>query len=177
MFVREWMSSPAITIGSSNTAKGTLEFMEARKIRRLPVVEGDSLVGIVTKSDLLARKPKRDKSVQDVMARSVATAAPDDTLECAAQIMLQGKISGLPVVEENKVIGIITESDLFRALCAMLGIGEASARIVMTVPGDQDLLGAISSKLQGKELRSMATYRNLFQNRWEVALRVRSLER
>jgi len=176
------MSSPVVTVSPATSARAALELMTARNVRRLPAVEGERLVGIVTKSDVEAaigrdHRRGRDKSVADIMTRDVVSVAPDETLEGAAQNMLQRRISGLPVLEAEGVVGIITESDLFRALCAMLGIGEPSARIVMSVPDSDDLLQALAVKTQGLELRSMATYRNLFQNRWEVALRVRSTER
>lgn len=175
MFVRNFMSTPPIVVEPTTSARGALDLMVDRKIRRLPVVEGDRLVGILTKSDI-ERQRWKGKAVGDLMTRDPLTVEPDETLEKAAHLMLERKISGLPVVA-GAIVGIITESDLFRALCAMLGIGEPSARIVMTVPEGGNLLEAISSRAEGLDLRSVATYRNLFENRWEVMLRVRSSEK
>jgi acetoin utilization protein AcuB len=172
MFVRNWMSAPPVTIPRTVPVQAALAFMEKRRIRRLPVVENDRLVGIVTKSDLSSARGK-ELAVEDVMAKRPISVAPDETLERAAQLMLQKKISGLPVVEDKKLVGIITESDVFRALCEILGLSEAGARVVLTVPESGDLLGTIGSRLNGLALRSLATYHNSAAGRWEVVIRVR----
>jgi acetoin utilization protein AcuB len=102
--------------------------MTDSKIRRLPVVKNDRLVGIVTRGDVREAEPSDATSltiwemnylfsklkVRDVMTRNPVTVAPDATIAHVAQLMLERKISSLPVVENEKVIGIITESDIFR---------------------------------------------------------------
>ena len=111
----------------------------------------------------------------EIMTREVVTVRPDTPVREIARLLNRGDISGVPVVDEaGAVVGIITESDLFRALCSMLGIGEPSARIVLTLPDDKDLLRNIDSRIEGMQLRSMAMYRNALEKSWEVALRVRS---
>ncbi len=180
MFVRNWMSAPAVVIPPVVPVGAALGFMEKRGIRRLPVVEDGKLVGIVTKSDLLAhlggRKAGRRKSedtVADLMTRSPLTVTSGDTLETAAQLMLKKKISGLPVIDEGQVVGILTESDLFRALCEMLGLGEKGARLILTVKDGEDLLGAIRKRLGGLAVRSLVTVHDPKHNGWDVVLRVR----
>jgi acetoin utilization protein AcuB len=88
-------------------------------------------------------------------------------------MMLENKVSGLPVVEEGRVVGILTESDLFRALCQMLGIGEKGARVVMSVDDDDDLLARIRRRLSGLAMRSLVTVHDPKHGRWDVVLRVR----
>jgi predicted transcriptional regulator len=171
MFVRAWMSAPAVVVPPVAPAHATLGFMEKRKIRRMPVVEDGRLVGIVTMGDL--RSARRDDAVRDVMSSAPLTVAPDETLERAAGLMLEKKVSGLPVVEEGRVVGIITESDLFRALCEMLGIGERGARVVMSVDEGDDLLGRIRKRAGGLALRSLVTVHDRRHKRWDVVLRVR----
>jgi len=180
MFVRNWMTAPAITIPPVVPATAALGFMEKRKIRRLPVVEDGKLVGIVTQSDLVGalgkgRKARinEDLSVADVMTRKPITVAQDDTLEEAAQIMLTEKISGVPVMDGDRLSGIITESDLFRALCGMLGIGEKGARIIMTVRDETDLLQSIRGRLNGLAVRSLVTVHDPKREVWDVVMRVR----
>lgn len=180
MFVRNWMSAPAVVIPPVVPVGAALGFMEKRGIRRLPVVEDGRLVGIVTKSDLLAhlggKKASRTKSeatVADVMARAPLSVGPGDTLEAASQLMLKKKFSGLPVLDEDQVVGIITESDLFRALCEMLGLGEKGARLILTVRDGEDLLGAIRKRLGGLAVRSLVTVHDPKRNAWDVVLRVR----
>ena len=108
--------------------------MEEHDIRRLPVVQDGKLVGIVTLTDLLRAAPSPATSlsiwelnylldkikVAELMTRDVVTATPDTDLQAVAKIMAERKIGGIPVVEGDKVIGIITESDVFRALVKLL---------------------------------------------------------
>jgi acetoin utilization protein AcuB len=180
MFVRDWMSAPVFVAPPDMLAEEALAYMERRKVRRLPVVLKNRLAGIVTKSDLLAEfgrhrpsSPATTWQLSDVMTRNPLSVGPDDTIETAAQIMLQKKISGLPVVKDDRVVGILTESDLFRALCDMLGIGEPGARLVMTVKDGDDVLGSIGRRLNGLTLRSLVTVHDSRRGRWVAVLRVR----
>lgn len=172
MFVRRWMSSPALSIQKTESAAAALELMTKRKVRRLPVLDGEKLAGIVTLSDLQASK-KAGASLEDVMTRNPLTAAPDDTLEQAAKLMLEKQISGIPVIEDGRVTGIITESDVFRALCELLGVAEKGARVVFSVPESADLLESVKRKLSGLALRSLATAHDAEKGQWEVVMRVR----
>ena len=180
MFVKSWMSAPAVAIPPVVPAHAALGFMELRNIRRLPVVDDHRLVGIVTKSDLNAalgksRPTSRRSEVQvdDVMTSRPVTVTPNDTLEHAAQLMINRKVSGLPVIDKRKLVGIITESDVFRALCEMMGIGERGARIAMTVRDDQNLLNSIKRRLNGLTMRSLVTVHNSKRSCWDVVIRVR----
>lgn len=178
MFVRNWMSAPVVSIEAPIPVPNALKIMEKHHVRRMPVVSGGKLVGIVTKSDLFAVAGKagkrgKNKLVSDVMTRKVLTVAPNETLERAAQTMLEKKISGIPVVEGEKLVGIITESDLFRALCGLLGISEPGARLVLTVDEQDDVLDTVRDRVKGMALRSLATYRNPEKRRWEIVARVR----
>jgi CBS domain-containing protein len=128
MFVRDWMTSPAVALPAETRAMDALELMSVRKIRRVPVLEGDALVGILTQGDLLAalgpqeNDPKRaGLRLGDLMTKSVRTVRPDDRVETAARVMLDHEISGLPVVDGGRVIGLITESDLFEAFARVMG--------------------------------------------------------
>ncbi len=177
MFVRNWMSAPAIQLPPEATASAALAFMEKRNIRRLPVVEDGKLVGIVTKSDLMGagklHHVGKVTTIANVMTRNPKTVQESDTLETAAAIMLESKVSGLPVLDETRLVGIITESDLFRALCGMLGIGEKGARVIMTVDDGNDLLHKIRERLNGLAIRSLVTVHDPKRNLWTVAMRVR----
>lgn len=177
MFVRDWMSAPAITLGPDVTASAALAFLDKRNVRRVPVVKDGKLVGIVTKSDLLGSGKNHSvhgvTTIANVMTEKPFTVHQNDTLETAAQLMLENKISGVPVLEEGRVVGIITESDLFRALCGMLGIGERGARVQMTVRDDAELLPAIRGRLNGLAVRSLVTVHDPKRNVWDVVMRVR----
>jgi acetoin utilization protein AcuB len=171
------MSSPVVSIPPEVPAMAALGFMERRKVRRLPVVEGGRLKGIVTLGDLHADRHE-DAFVEELMSKDPLTVAPDETLECAAKIMIEKKISGIPVVDaEDHVVGIITESDVFRALCELLGVKEKGARVVFSVPDDGDLLDSLHRRLGNMVPRSLATFHNAERGCWEVVTRLRGRSR
>ncbi len=126
--VRDWMTPNPVTITITATLPDAHKLMETRKIRRLPVMDGDKLVGIITRGDVRGAQPSDATSlsiweinyllsrltVDRVMHRQVLTIAPDTTVRDAARQMLESKIAGLPVMEGDRLVGIITESDIFR---------------------------------------------------------------
>ena len=131
MLVREWMTSSPVVARARMSAQEALQLMELSKVRRLPVEDDGRLVGIVTKTDIQSKLGPFPLSwrrlklhVTDVMTRDPVSAGPDDPLTRVAELMLAHKISGVPVVEGGKIVGIVTESDVFRAFCEALGILE-----------------------------------------------------
>lgn len=128
--VLDWMTPHPITITPQTTLPEAHRVMKERRIRRLPIMEHGKLVGIFTFGDLRAAEPSPATSlsiwelnyllekaqVKEVMTRKPITVAPKTPIREAANLMLLHKISGLPVVENEKLIGIITESDIFRML-------------------------------------------------------------
>lgn len=129
--VREWMTSPVISVSPTTSISNAHQIMKENGIRRLPVVEDDRLVGIVTIGDVREASPSdattlsiwelnylwAQLTVERVMSRKVLTVSPDMCILDAAQIMLDSKVSGLPVVDQNgRLEGVLTESDIFRML-------------------------------------------------------------
>ena len=126
--VRSWMTPNPVTVTSDTSLPDAHKLMTDRKIRRLPVVDRGKLVGIVTLGDVRGAQASEATSlsifelnyllarlmVGRVMHQPVITVGPDATIAEAADLMLRHKIAGLPVVEHGKVIGILTESDIFR---------------------------------------------------------------
>ena len=128
--VRDWMTQDPITVRPETKIIEAYQLMVTTRIRRLPIVVGNLLVGIVTLSDLYQVKPfdmmseeeqtlcqrLEQMTVEEVMASDPITIAEDATIGKAAQTMLEHKVSGLPAVEpkEGHLVGIITESDIFR---------------------------------------------------------------
>jgi acetoin utilization protein AcuB len=127
--VRDWMTPDPITIGPETTLPQAHRLMMEHSIRRLPVVKEGRLVGMVTLGDLRGAEPSGATSlsiweanyllsqlrVEEIMTPRPYTVSEDATLGEAAQMMLAHKISGLPVVDEGgDIVGIITESDIFR---------------------------------------------------------------
>jgi CBS domain-containing protein len=131
-YIADWMSTPPILVRPTTTLADAQRIMEHRHVRRLPVVQDGRLVGIVTWGDLRAAGPSaattlsvyewrallERATIAECMTRDPITIAPDATTLEAAQQMLEHKIGGLPVMEDERVVGMITESDLFRLLLA-----------------------------------------------------------
>jgi CBS domain-containing protein len=124
--VQDWMTENPATISPDATLAEAYALMLEREVRRLPVVERD-LVGIITLRDILQVAPVTgedddtetrllltEKCVRDVATYDPVTINPSATIQEAAERMLEYQVSGLPVVRNGKIIGIITESDIFR---------------------------------------------------------------
>ncbi len=126
--VRDWMTANPITIAPKATLTDAYKLMKGHRIRRLPVVdEHDKLVGIITIGDVREAHffdplhPEFSQvRVEQVMTIDPITVAPKSTIRDAALLMLQHKIGGLPVKEGDKLVGIITESDIFLVLAVEL---------------------------------------------------------
>jgi len=100
--------------------------------------------------------------------------APEDTVESAARILLRRKFSGLPVVADGRVEGVITESDLFRAICRMLGIVGRGARMEVSLRDDRALLEYLSHRMDDFKIRNLITIPDP-EGGWKLILRVRGL--
>jgi CBS domain-containing protein len=131
--VRRWMSSPAIVAPATTPLPQARRQMQEQRIRRLPIVDGDGrLVGIITEGDInrVSDSPATDVRdynlyhrvgdlpIRDIMTQAVVTVAPDVSILEVAQLLLKHRIGGVPVVVDGYVIGVITESDLFRLIVA-----------------------------------------------------------
>lgn len=126
--VREWMTSELVIASPELKLPDALQLMKEHNIRRLPVCEQGKLIGIVTRGDLRGAQPSEATSLSifelhylvgritldQIMTREPVCVTPTTTVQDAANIMLQRKISGLPVMEHDRLVGIITESDIFR---------------------------------------------------------------
>ena len=149
MLIGERMSQPVITLHPEVPVQEAIALMTKEGIRRLPVVDQrGQLMGIVTNLDLLHASPSDATSlsvwelnyliskitVDEIMSKDVITVAIDSPVEEAARIMADNKIGGLPVVEDHTVIGIITETDLFKIFLELLGAREAGIRITALMP-------------------------------------------
>jgi acetoin utilization protein AcuB len=133
MLVRHFMTSDLVTLSPDQTCQNALAELRRRMIRRAPVVENGRLVGFVSERDLLrvlpgtcgqastiAGEDGMALPVRNVMVTDVVTLGPNDHLAKAASLMLKRRIGGVPVVHEGKLKGIITESDVFKALYVIL---------------------------------------------------------
>lgn len=123
--IRERMSTPPVTVQADSSYQRALRLMDEHRLHHVPVInEMGVLVGIITERDLLlaaSHYGAADIEVAEIMHKGVLTASPEMTIAQAAQLMLQKRIGGLPVVDEQQqVVGVITETDVLRAFVEML---------------------------------------------------------
>lgn len=150
MLIRQVMTKRPVTIPANVPVLTALEFMRQRNVHRLPVLDKRGrMVGIVTESDLLYASPSPATSlsvweinallskltVDKVMTRKLITISPDAPIEAAAQIMVKNQIGGLPVVDNKALVGIVTETDLFKVFISILGGYRSGVRVYATIPG------------------------------------------
>ena len=130
-FVENWMSKNVVTITSHANLMDVHKLMNEKGIRRLPVIDHDKLVGIITLGDVREAEPSgattlsiwevnylvSKLTIDQIMTRHPISILPNATIADAAKVMLDNKISGLTVIDEyDRLVGIITESDIFRAV-------------------------------------------------------------
>jgi acetoin utilization protein AcuB len=175
MLVHERMSRHPITITEDIPINQALKFMRDEKVRRLPVLnKKGELVGIVSERDLLYASPSPATSlsihelhyliskikVSEVMTRDVITVSEYTPLEEAARIMSDNKIGSLPVMRDGKLVGIITESDLFRIFIEILGARDMGVRLSMLVPEQPGILADMTRAIAdiGGNIISLGTF-------------------
>jgi acetoin utilization protein AcuB len=162
MLVRERMTTNIVTVSPHTSVPEALRLMRNKRIRRLPVLDGHGrLAGIVSDKDLLHASPSQATTlsvweisellakitVEHVMTREVITVTDDTPLEEAARLMADRRIGGLPVMQGQTLAGIITETDLFKALLDMAGGRRPGVRITVRAPGVKGTLAKITNAI------------------------------
>mgnify|MGYP003785598743 CR=1 FL=1 len=175
MLVRDRMTSNPVTVPQATTLQDALTLIRSRHFRHLPIVEPDGeLVGIVTEKDLVLAVPSPTHSlsvyeanyflsqmtVAQVMKRKVITVSPDLPIEEAARIMIDHRIGCLPVVEHGQLIGIISDTDIFRVFVEGLGGGHPSLRLTVVVPEEVGSLARVTSAVAelNANIHSLGTF-------------------
>lgn len=164
MLVRDYMTHDVVTIEPEARLSDALNLMRARNVHRLPVVEDNLLVGIVSEKDLLYALPSVDRPVswveasaqaaalpvRQVMQHDVVTVDPDCPIEVAAATMADHNIGALPVVsppESHTLIGIITETDIFRLFVEMLGSRAPGVRASLEIDNRKGALASLFNRI------------------------------
>lgn len=175
MIVSKRMTANPTTITSAMTVVDALQIMRSNKFRRLPVVDNGKLVGIVTDRDLreVSASPATSLSVfelnyllakmqvKDIMTKKVLTISAEATVEEAALVMYNNKIGGLIVVDANQaVVGILTETDIFKAFVDAMGLPQGKTRLSLLVPDRLGVINDISGvfKEQGVSIGSFVSF-------------------
>jgi acetoin utilization protein AcuB len=171
LLVRDWMTRNPITLSPEASVAEALTLCRERRIRHIPILEEGRLVGIVSDRDLRDASPAlgdpertsalQETRVGDVMTREVITVDPRDSIENAAQEMYELKIESLlvmaerPVADERRaaaaneeLLGIVTSSDVMRALVMLAGLPDPGCRIEVRAPNRAGILAEIASKIQ-----------------------------
>jgi acetoin utilization protein AcuB len=155
MFVKNRMATHLLTVSEETPILEATQLMREKNVRRLPVVKDEKVVGIVTENDLLRVSPSSATSlsvfemnyllskllIKKVMTKPVITIDPEATLEEAALLMREKNIGALPVIKDWKLVGIITESNIFDAFIDLMGLKEAGTRITIDT---EDRIGVIA---------------------------------
>ncbi|NLC76065.1 MAG: CBS domain-containing protein [Clostridia bacterium] len=155
MLVEEFMKREVITIGREDSVHVALGKTKEHRIRHLPVVEGERLVGIVSDRDLRDVSPSnllqaqdidilKSTKVKDIMKCPVLTAHPLDGIEEVARVMYEYKIGCLPVVKSGKLVGIVTETDILRILVELVGTLEPGTTLEIQVPDRPGALAEVT---------------------------------
>lgn len=157
MAVKDFMTKKVVYISPDTTIAHAADKMREQGLHRLPVIENDKLVGLVTEGTIAEASPSKATSlsifemnyllnktkVKDVMIRQVITVSPFDSLEDAVYLMLKNKVGILPVVENDQVYGVITDRDVFKSFLEIAGYGEEGVRVRFVVDDQVGVLEKI----------------------------------
>jgi acetoin utilization protein AcuB len=195
MLVKNWMSKNVITIEAKDSMQRAVSLMKEHKIRMLPVLQRGKLVGIVSDTDL-KRASASDATmldvhemlyliskikIKDIMTKELFTVSPDCTVEETAALLMEHKISGVPVVEEDgRVVGVITRDDLFKVLIDLSGFGKRGVQYAFQV---EDRAGSIKDltdlvrKYGGRIASILGSYEHVPEGFRNVYLRIYEIPR
>ena len=166
MAVKDFMTKRVVYVSPETTVAAAADIMRDKGLRRLPVIEHDKLVGLITEGTMAEASPSKATSlsiyemnyllnktkVGDIMIKNVLTVSKYASLEDAIYIMLQNKVGVLPVVDNDQISGIITDKDVFRAFLEISGYGQAGIRIGLEVPDTPRVLEKIANLIASENL-------------------------
>jgi len=194
MLVKQRMTHHPITVRPKTSLHDALRIMRESQVRRLPVLDDrGKLMGIVSEKQLLYASPSPATSlsiyemnylmakvmVEELMTREVITTTEDCPLEEAARIMVDNGISGLPVMRGDVLVGMITESDLFKTFLELLGARTWGLRVSVQVQDEPGVLAHLTQKLSdhGANFVSLGTFWGDDPTVGEIAFKVQRIER
>ena len=193
MLIKNWMTKDPITVSEETSMIKAIHIMKERHFRRLPVVNAGRLVGIVTDRDLKEAAPSKattldvhelyyllaELQVSEIMSHDPVSASENDTVERAAQIMLDHTISGLPVLDATGgLVGIITQSDVFRAFMHITGALQGGVQFALRLPDRPGLIKEVVDLLRARGARFvslLSSYATAQEGFRDVYIRVRNL--
>ena len=195
MLVKNWMSKNVITVDINDSMQDAMKHLKEHDIRMLPVMKKGKLVGIVTDRDLKKASASNATSleihellyllmkikVKDIMTKDVITVPPDYTVEETAQVLEKNRISGVPVVDaDGQLVGTITQTDLFRVLISLTGVGNGGIQFGFQVedrPGSIKEVADVIRIYGGRMVSILTSYDDVPEGYRKVYIRMRSIER
>ena len=195
MLVKNWMSKEVITADVNDSMQDAIKLLKKRDIRMLPITEKGKLVGIVTDRDL-KRASASDATVleiheliyllsqikvKEIMTKDPITVPFDYTLEETAQVLLENKISGTPVMgQQGKIVGTITQSDIFRALVSLTGLSKRGVSFAFQLedrPGSIKEVADIIRKYNGRMASILSSHEQVPAGYRKVYIRMYNIHR
>lgn len=194
MLIEDWMAKNVLTVDENTSLMRATRVMKENNIRRLPVVSHGKLLGIVTDRDVKDASPSKTSSldihelyyllsemkVKDVMTSSPLTLKGKDSLELAAVIMLEDKISGLPVVDDaGRLVGLISETDVLRAFVRTSGIKDGARCYVFDLPDAPGSVTRVIEILRGYDVRVISiltSFEDAPEGEKRVSIRITSTD-
>ncbi|NLP44001.1 MAG: CBS domain-containing protein [Peptococcaceae bacterium] len=174
MYVQQFMASKVITVPPNENILNAMNIMKNKRINRLPVVSNGKLVGLVSDGDLRAASPSpvttlskfemnellSKINVIDVAVKKVITCTPDTLIEDAALLMREHKVGALPVMEGDKIVGIITHNDILDAYLDIMGVRSPGKRIVIEVRDEVGVIYKVTTIITnyGIDITNLAVY-------------------
>jgi acetoin utilization protein AcuB len=193
MLVKQRMSKYPLTIDPEESLSDAHKYMLDQKVRHLPVVKSDDkMIGLIAEDDLLKAEPSSATSlsvweihyllmqvkVKSVMVKNIITTTEDTPIEEAAHLMLDHKIGCLPVIRDDKLVGIITESDIFRTFMELFAAREKGLRITLECPNQAGELAKITKAVadEGGYISACGTFQFDDTAKGGVILKVRKVD-
>ena len=195
MLVKNWMSKNVVSINANDSMRDAMKLLKEHGFRMLPVMKKGKLVGIVTDRDLKKASASDATSlevhelvyllekvkVKDIMTKDPISVPPDYTAEETARVLLDNKISGAPVVDDNgRVVGAITQTDLFRVLISLTGVGNGGIQFGFQIedkPGSVKEVADIIREYGGRMVSILTSYDDVPDGYRKVYIRMHSIER
>jgi acetoin utilization protein AcuB len=193
MLVKGWMTSDVMTIDEDTSMMKASQIMKENNIRRLPVMHKGKLVGMITDRDIKEASPSKattldvhelyyllsELKVKDIMSKNVFTIGSEETVEKAAVKMLEHRISGLPVVnDKGKVVGVITQGDIFKVLVSLTGIYRGGIQFAFNLedrPGSIKEVGDLIRKHGGRMVSILTSYDMCDEGCRHVYIRIKDI--
>jgi len=193
MLIKNWMSTDVVTASPETGLVEAADLLKAHRIRRLCVVKGKKLVGIVTDSDIKEASPSDASTLtmqemaylltkvklKEIMTKDPIAIDADKTIDDAVVIMLRQRISSLPVMEGRRLVGIITESDIFKTLVTLTGVYQGGVQFGFELadkPGSIKEVADVIRSYGGRMVSILTSYENAREGFRNVYIRAKGLE-